>query len=87
MYFLFNNYWCTLKLSITKEMAIIADTIQNRLQTYIIEYRTKKARTDYKYYTQLYNEAKVKYNKAQKTYASFCDANHMVSRQCWDSDQ
>ena len=58
--------------------AIIADTIQNRLQTYITEYRTKKARTDYKYYTQLYNEAKVKYNKAQKTYASFCDANQDV---------
>ena len=30
--------------------AIMADTLQHRLQNYITEYRTKKARTDYEYY-------------------------------------
>lgn len=58
--------------------AIIADTIQNRLQNYITSYRTKKARTDFNYYKKLYNDAKAKYTKAQNTYASFCDANQDV---------
>lgn len=58
--------------------AIIADTLQLRLQNYITDYRTKKARNDYKYYQDLYKEAKGKYSKAQSTYASFCDANQDV---------
>lgn len=47
--------------------AIIADTIQSRLQYYITDYRTKKARNDMKYYTKLYNEARSAYLKAQKS--------------------
>lgn len=58
--------------------AIMADTIQQRLQAYITAYRTKKARTDCQYYKQLFSEAKVKYDKAQKEYADFCDANQDV---------
>ena len=58
--------------------AIIADTIQSRLQYYITDYRTKKARNDMKYYTKLYNEARSAYLKAQKKYASFCDSNQDV---------
>lgn len=58
--------------------AIMADTLQSRLQNYITQYRTKKACIDFDYYTKLYNEAKEKYQKAQKTYASFCDANNDV---------
>lgn len=58
--------------------AIMADTIQQRLQTYITKYRTQKARNDYAYYNKLLAEAKVKYDKAQKTYASYCDANQDV---------
>ena len=58
--------------------AIIADTIQRRLQLYITNYRTKKARNDLQYYTKLYKEAKSKYIKAQKTYASYCDTNQDI---------
>ncbi|MBS5528084.1 MAG: chain-length determining protein [Prevotella sp.] len=58
--------------------AIIADTLQQRLQNYITQYRTKKARTDFSYYTKLHTEAKEKYQKAQSTYAAFCDANQEV---------
>lgn len=58
--------------------AIIADTIQRRLQAYITDYRTKKARNDMAYYTKLYNEARVNYQKAQHKYAAFCDANQDV---------
>lgn len=55
--------------------AIIADTLQQRLQNYITEYRTKKARIDYVYYKKLYQESKVKYDKARNAYAVFSDAN------------
>lgn len=58
--------------------AIMADTLQRRLQAYITEYRTKKAKTDYAYYKKLYAEARAKYQKAQSVYASFCDANQDV---------
>lgn len=58
--------------------AIMADTLQRRLQAYITEYRTKKAKTDYAYYKKLYAEAKLKYQKAQSVYAAYCDANQDV---------
>jgi hypothetical protein len=55
--------------------AIMADTLQLRLQNYITEYRTKKARTDFEYYKRMAEEGKAKYMKAQHAYASFVDAN------------
>lgn len=55
--------------------AIIADTIQSRLQQYITMYRTKKARTDLVYCQKLLTEAKANYIKAQQTYGSYADAN------------
>lgn len=58
--------------------AIVADTIQSRLQNYITDYRTKKAKNDVLYYSRLYQEAKAKYLKAQSVYASYCDANQDV---------
>ena len=58
--------------------AIIADTLQNRLQAYITAYRTKKAHNDLEYYSGLYQDARAKYNKAQAVYASYCDTNQDV---------
>ena len=55
--------------------AIMADTLQKRLQTYITGYRTRKARTDYLYFKKLTNESKAKYLKAQQAYAGYTDAN------------
>jgi uncharacterized protein involved in exopolysaccharide biosynthesis len=55
--------------------AIIADTLQKRLQTYITEYRTKKAKNDYLYFKRLNEESKSRYLKAQRAYAGFADAN------------
>ena len=55
--------------------AIMADTLQQRLQDYISEYRTKKARVDYEYYKKMVADSKVQYEKAQRAYASFADAN------------
>ena len=55
--------------------AIMADTILARLQQYIIQYRTKKARTDLNYYEKLQNEAKIEYEDARRKYANTADAS------------
>lgn len=55
--------------------AILADTLQQRLQNYITIYRTKKAKKDVNYYNKLFIESKNAYQKAQQTYAVYSDAN------------
>lgn len=55
--------------------AIMADTLQRRLQEYITDYRTKKARIDVAYYTKLFEESKIQYKEAQERYTSFVDSN------------
>ncbi len=59
--------------------AIMADTIQQRLQNYITDYRTSKARTDYEYYNKLTQVAKADYEKTRQRYASTSDANSKVA--------
>lgn len=58
---------------------IIADSVQNRLQTFITEYRTSKARNDFLYYKALASEAKKEYEKARQYYGSLSDANTNVA--------
>lgn len=55
--------------------ATMADSVQARLQNFITEYRTKKARVDYQYNQKLYEEAKSRYDQARERYAAFADAN------------
>jgi uncharacterized protein involved in exopolysaccharide biosynthesis len=59
--------------------AILADTLQQRLQTYITNYRTSKARIDYEYYQQLTSAAKDDYEKSRRQYAGISDATTNVS--------
>lgn len=73
--------------------AIIADTMMIRLQRFITEYRTKKARGDVEYTTKIYKEAKELYDKAAARYAAYSDANWdivsndaMVKRQTLEND-
>lgn len=61
--------------------AIIADTIQNRLQEYITDYRTKKARKDLEYSQKLFCESKEQYDKARQEYADYADANNELQLQ------
>ena len=58
--------------------ATVADSVQNRLQKFITDYRTSKAREDLEYNQKLYVEAKREYDKARQLYASFSDANQDV---------
>ena len=55
--------------------ACMADTVQHRLQDFITEYRTKKARVDLEYNRKLYKEAKARYDRARQLYAEYADAN------------
>lgn len=58
--------------------ATVADSVQNRLQKFITDYRTSKAREDLEYNQKLYAEAKHDYDRARQLYASFSDANQDV---------
>lgn len=58
--------------------ATIADSVKNRLQQFITEYRTRKARVDLEYNQKLYRETKLRYERARQAYAAFADANQDV---------
>ena len=58
--------------------ACIADTVKHRLQDFITEYRTKKAKVDLEYTRKLYGEAKTRYEKARRLYAEYSDANQDI---------
>ena len=57
---------------------ILADSVRERLQDFIIKYRTSKARRDVEYYEKLTNEARREYEKTRSTYANTADANQDV---------
>lgn len=61
-----------------KISAFVADTLTSYLQTYIIEQRTKKAKTDLENSQKLYNQAKANYYSSQQNVASFADGNMNV---------
>lgn len=58
--------------------ASLTDTVMHRLQNYITEYRTNKARHDLAFTEKLYTEVKANYTDAQSKYASFVDANQNI---------
>lgn len=55
---------------------MLADTVVNRLQEFITDYRTNKARKDLEYAELLNMEAKDNYYKAQQKYADYLDRNN-----------
>lgn len=56
----------------------LADTVCNRLQQCVTEYRTKKATADYNYYVMLADEAHAELVKAQAAYAAAVDHDRNV---------
>lgn len=58
--------------------AMMADTVKNRLQNFITDYRTSKARVDLEYNQKLFTESKARYEKARRRYAEFADANQDI---------
>lgn len=70
-------------ISVTMQDPLIAATLTNevmeKLQDYITEYRTNKARKDLEFTEMLYEENKEAYHKAQQEYAAYMDRNQNVS--------
>lgn len=67
--------------------ATIADSVRVKLQEFITEYRTNKARNDLKQTRKLYLEAKKEYEKARQRYASFSDANQELVLESYRAKQ
>ena len=55
--------------------AVMADSVKQRLQDAITDYRTSKARVDLEYNKKLFEETKRNYDDARQKYAVFADAN------------
>ncbi len=58
--------------------ATLADSVKARLQDFLTDYRTKKARHDLAYIENLYKEARINYDHACDVYAAYVDANQDV---------
>ena len=56
----------------------LVDSVSNRLQLFIIEYRTSKARHDLNYIKKLYEEAEKKYKESRIRYARYSDSYSKV---------
>lgn len=63
--------------------ALLADSIKERLQDFIIDYRTKKVREDVKYFQHLADSAKIEYEKALISYGSYNDGHRNVTLQTY----
>lgn len=67
--------------------AALTDTVMKKLQNYIIDYRTNKARHDLAFTEKLYKEAKNSYYKAQQAYAAYTDGNMNVVMARYKTEQ
>ncbi len=65
----------------------MTDSVKVRLQNFIKEYRTRKARNNVAYVRQLYDEAKRRYDEARRKYASYADAHQETVLQTYQSQQ
>lgn len=69
-------------ISVTDQDPVIcanmADTVKNRLQKFITDYRTNKARIDLDYNRKIAAETKLRYEKARQKYSEFSDANQDI---------
>ena len=67
--------------------AIVADSAVHKLQEYITDYRTRKAKQDYDFQLSLCKQYKKEYFEAQQEYAKFADANRNVILQTVTSEK
>ena len=67
--------------------AEINEQVINRVQVYVTNYRTEKARQDLEYFQRLYDESKEEYFTAQQRYASYVDRNQGMVLQSVRTEQ
>ena len=61
-----------------KVAAVVADSVVKKLQEYIIDYRTFKAKEDCVYLEKLFKERQQEYYAAQKKYADYLDSHDNI---------
>jgi len=67
--------------------ALLADSIKVRLQDFITEYRTAKARKDVAYYQELTDSAKQEYDEVVAEYARYSDKHQNMILQSYISER
>jgi uncharacterized protein involved in exopolysaccharide biosynthesis len=71
-----------INISVTMQNPVISaevtDTVMARLQEYVTNYRTMKARKDLEFTEKLYEESRRDYYKAQQRYANYSDGNQNI---------
>ncbi len=67
--------------------ATMADSVQQRLQDFITDYRTKKARKDLEFSRKAFEKAQQRYEHARRRYASFSDSNQRLFLESLRSEQ
>ena len=70
-----------------KVAAVVADSVVKKLQEYIIDYRTFKAKEDCLYLEKLFKERQQEYYEAQKKYADYMDSHDNIILQSVRSEQ
>lgn len=70
-----------------KVAAIVADSVVGKLQEYIINYRTSKAKEDCVYLERLFKERQQEYYVAQKKYADYLDSHDNIILQSARAEQ
>ena len=67
--------------------AVVADSVVKKLQKYIIDYRTFKAKEDCLYLEKLFKERQQEYYATQKKYADYLDSHDNIILQSVRSEQ
>ena len=70
-----------------KVAAVVADSVVKKLQEYIIDYRTFKAKEDCIYLEKLFKERQQEYYAAQKKYADYMDSHDNIILQSVRTEQ
>ena len=70
-----------------KVAAVVADSVVKKLQEYIIDYRTFKAKEDCIYLEKLFKERQQEYYAAQKKYADYLDSHDNIILQSVRAEQ
>ena len=67
--------------------AVVADSVVKKLQEYIIDYRTSKAKEDCLYLEKLFKERQEEYYTAQRKYANYIDSHDNIILQSVRAEQ
>lgn len=67
--------------------ATVADSVRSKIQSFVTDYRTKKATKDFNYYYKLLLQAKGEYEKALKAYTYYVDTHRDIILQSYISER